>query len=512
MTTRPLVLALAIAASLAAGCTQTSPAAKADAGTLRTLGSLAFKPCSLPSPSPRGEPLEAQCTTFAVPEDRSKPGGRSIALNIAWIPPRNTGDPATDPVFFLAGGPGQAAVATFPALAPVFNDVMKDRGIVLVDQRGTGKSNPLNCKNEASEQFGSDPAAARTWIEGCIAELSAKADLRRYTTTDAVADLDAVRKAIGADKINLIGVSYGTRMAQQYTLRHPQHVRTVTLDSPVPNTLGLGNIFAGNLDSALQAQFALCKESPACKGRMGDPRAELQSVLTRLRANPVQVTYRDGSTGEEVTETMTADHVAGLVRMYSYMPAAGALLPQLIHEASQGRYANLMALAKMMQSDMQDAMSMGMQMSVICTEDAASMVTRAEDADTVLGNRMVEAMAAMCQAWPKGDKPADFNTPLKGDLPVLVLTGEFDPVTPPRYGEQIANTGLPNARWLNLKGQGHNVIGAGCMPKLFAQFIEKADAKALDGKCLDKLAYVPPFTSLQRLGAVMRPLFPTRNH
>jgi pimeloyl-ACP methyl ester carboxylesterase len=495
MTTRPLVLALAIAASLASGDKQTSRTPKADAGTLRTLGSLAFKPCSLPSPSPRGEPLEAQCTTFAVPEDRSKPGGRSIALNIAWIPPRNTGDPATDPVFFLAGGPGQAAVATFPALAPVFNDVMKDRGIVLVDQRGTGKSNPLNCKNEASEQFGSDPAAARTWIEGCIAELSAKADLRRYTTTDAVADLDAVRKAIGADKINLIGVSYGTRMAQQYTLRHPQHVRTVTLDSPVPNTLGLGNIFAGNLDSALQAQFALCKESPACKGRMGDPRAELQSVLTRLRANPVQVTYRDGSTGEEVTETMTADHVAGLVRMYSYMPAAGALLPQLIHEASQGRYANLMALAKMMQSDMQDAMSMGMQMSVICTEDAASMVTRAEDADTVLGNRMVEAMAAMCQAWPKGDKPADFNTPLKGDLPVLVLTGEFDPVTPPRYGEQIANTGLPNARWLNLKGQGHNVIGAGCMPKLFAQFIEKADAKALDAKCLDKLAYVPPFTS-----------------
>ena len=495
MTTRPLVLALAIAASLAAGCTQTSPAAKADAGTLRTLGSLAFKPCSLPSPSPRGEPLEAQCTTFAVPEDRSKPGGRSIALNIAWIPPRNTGDPATDPVFFLAGGPGQAAVATFPALAPVFNDVMKDRGIVLVDQRGTGKSNPLNCKNEASEQFGSDPAAARTWIEGCIAELSAKADLRRYTTTDAVADLDAVRKAIGADKINLIGVSYGTRMAKQYTLRHPQHVRTVTLDSPVPNTLGLGNIFAGNLDSALQAQFALCKESPACKGRMGDPRAELQSVLTRLRANPVQVTYRDGSTGEEVTETMTADHVAGLVRMYSYMPAAGALLPQLIHEASQGRYEDLMALSQMLTTQIQDSMATGMQFSVVCTEDAASMVTRAEDADTVLGNRMVEAMAAMCQAWPKGDKPADFNTPLKGDLPVLVLTGEFDPVTPPRYGEQIANTGLPNARWLNLKGQGHNVIGAGCMPKLFAQFIEKADAKALDAKCLDKLAYVPPFTS-----------------
>jgi pimeloyl-ACP methyl ester carboxylesterase len=493
MNTRPLMLSLAVAATLAAGCTQKAAAPQSDANKLRTLGSLQFKPCSLPSPFPQGDPLEAQCTTFAVPEDRSKQGGRTVALNIAWIPPRNTSDPAADPVFFLAGGPGQAAVATFPGLAPGFKDIMKDRGIVLVDQRGTGKSNPLNCKSDGSE-FTDDPAKGREWIEGCIAELSAKADLRRYTSTDAVADLEAVRKAIGAEKINLIGVSYGTRMAQQYALRHPQHVRTVTLDSPVPNTLGLGNIFARNLDSALEAQFALCKESPACKARMGDPRAELQAVLARLRANPVQVSYRDGSTGEELTETMTADHVAGLVRMYAYMPAVGALLPQLIREASQGRYANLMALAKMMQGDMAESMSMGMQMSVICTEDAGSMVVRAEDADTVLGNRMVEGLGAMCEAWPKGDKPADFNTPLKGDLPVLVLTGEFDPVTPPKYGEEIAK-GLANARWLDLKGQGHNVIGVGCMPKLFAQFIEKADAKALDAKCLDKLAYVPPFTS-----------------
>lgn len=497
MTARPLMLALAISATLLAGCKQqaaSSPAA-GNAASLRSLGSLQFKPCSLPSPLPNGEPLDAQCTTLAVPEDRSKPGGRTIALNIAWIPPRNTSDPATDPVFFLAGGPGQAAVATFPGLAPVFKDVMKDRGVVLVDQRGTGKSHPLNCKSEGSEQNGSDPAAARAWIEGCIAELSPKADLRRYTTTDAVADLEAVRKAIDADKINLVGVSYGTRMAQQYALRHPQHVRTLTLDSPVPNTLGLGNIFAGNLDSALQAQFALCKESPACRARMGDPRAELQTVLTRLRANPVPVTYRDGSTGEEVTETITADHVAGLVRMYAYMPAVGALLPQLIREASQGRYGNLMALAKMMQGDLEESMSMGMQMSVICSEDAGSMRVRAEDAATVLGNRMVESMAAMCETWPKGDKPADFNTALKGELPVLVLTGEFDPVTPPRYGQEIANRGLPKARWLTLRGQGHSVLGAGCMPKLLAQFIETADAKALDAKCLDKLAYVPPFTS-----------------
>lgn len=493
MTLRPLALALA-AATLAAGCTPKAQAPKAADGKHRTLGRLTFQPCSLASPIPHLDPLEAQCTTLAVPEDRSKPDGRKIALNIAWVPPGNSSDPAPDPVFFLAGGPGQAAVATFPALAPVFKDVMKDRGIVLIDQRGTGKSNLLACKSEDDEINSSDPAVARAWIEGCINTLSAKADLSRYTSTDAVADLEAVRQAIGADKINLIGISYGTRMAQQYALRHPQHVRTVTLDSPVPNTLGLGNIFARNLDDALAAQFALCKESPACKSKLGDPRAELQTVLTRLRAQPVEVTYQDGRTGEQVTETVTADRVAGLVRMYAYMPAAGALLPQLIHEAAQGRYASLMALSRMLKDDMEDGMAVGMQMSVICSEDAGSMVARAEDADTVLGNGMVEAMAEMCRVWPKGSKPADFNTPLKGDLPVLILTGEFDPVTPPKYGEQIAAT-LPNSRWLNLKGQGHNVIGAGCMPKLFAQFIEKADAKALDAKCLDSLAYVPPFTS-----------------
>ena len=486
-----LMLSLSLALGLLSACDK-APEAPAD--KRMKLGQLVFEPCSLDAPMPGKNALEAQCTTFQVPEDRAQPNGRKIALNIAWIPADNSADPAPDPVFFLAGGPGQAAVETFPSLAPVFKDVMKDRGIVLIDQRGTGKSNPLNCKMPEEEPASGDVAAQRALTEACIRDLSSRADLRRYTSTDAVADLEDVRKAIGADKINLVGVSYGTRMAQQYALRHPQHVRTITLDSPVPNTLGLGNIFARNLDNALAAQFALCKQDKVCAGKLGDPRAELQSLLSRLRANPVQVTYNDASTGEQKTGTLDGDTVAGLVRMYAYMPAAGALLPQLIHEANQGRYAGLMALAQMLKGEMKDAMAMGMQMSVICTEDAGSLQGRAEDADTVLGNRMTEGMADACALWPKGEKPGDFNTALKGELPTLILTGEFDPVTPPAYGEEIAK-GLQNARWLNLKGQGHNVIGAGCMPKLFAQFIEKADAKALDAKCLDQLAYVPPFTS-----------------
>ena len=206
------------------------------------------------------------------------------------------------------------------------------------------------------------------------------------------------------------------------------------------------------------------------------------------------VQYRDASSGELKQDTLRAESVAGLVRMYAYMPLASSLLPKLIHEANAGRYENLMALVQMMTGQMQDAMAMGMQMSVVCSEDADSMVVRAEDAGTVLGNQMPEGMAAMCKVWPKGQVPDDFHSALSSDVPALVLEGEFDPVTPPRYGEEVVKS-LPNGRLFVLRGQGHNVIGAGCMPKLFAQFIEKNDAASLDGSCLEKLDYVAPFTS-----------------
>lgn len=467
---------------------------KATPAKPRMLGKIAFKACSLSSPmSP--DSIEAQCARFTVPEDRSQPNGRKVELNIAWLPATSDADQAPDPVFFLAGGPGQAAVETYPILDAVFKEVRKHRDIILIDQRGTGKSNLLACKmDDADDSSTPDIAAAQAAAARCVAELSARADLRRYTTTDAIADLDAVREAIGAAQINLVGVSYGTRVAQQYAMHHPKTTRSIVLDSVVPNTLQLGNIFARNLDDALALQFALCSKAPACKGKLGDPRVELDQLLTRLRASPVEVSYRDATTGEQAQASLTADTVAGLVRMYAYMPAAGALLPKIIHEANNGRYAGLVALAKMMSGDLKDAMAMGMQFSVICSEDNQGMLARSEDANTVLGNRMAESMAAMCKAWPKGDVPADFHKALATNVPALVLEGEFDPVTPPRYGEEVVKT-LPNGRLFTLRGQGHNVIGAGCMPKLFTQFIEKADAKSLDGACLDKLNYVPPFTS-----------------
>jgi len=470
----------------------------------RMLGRIAFTPCTL-APQFGAGSVEAQCGTLAVAENPALPHGRQIALNIAWVPADEEGTIAPNPVFMLAGGPGQAATESYPQVAPAFRDVLKKRNVILVDQRGTGKSNPLLCEDEqkddaaAAEAIESsspvDKAAkARAFAQRCRDTLSKTADLRFYTTTDAVRDLDAVRQAIGATQVDLVGISYGTRVAQQYAMRHPAATRAIVLDSVAPNALILGNDFARNLEQALDLQFGQCAKVPACARALGDPRSRLDALMTRLRTDPPLVRYRDAATNQMREEKLLPQHVAGLMRMYAYAPLASSLLPLQLKEASEGRYDGLMAMARMLDSTMAGQMSFGMQLSVICSEDAFGLKDNPGDATTLLGNQFADYLGAQCQVWPKGAMPADFHQPLRSNVPALLMSGEFDPVTPPRYGEEVAKT-LPNGRHLIVRGQGHNVIGTGCMPKLFAQFIDRADAKTLDAKCLQAVPYAPPFTS-----------------
>lgn len=462
----------------------------------RTLGALAFQPCTLASKfSPT--PVAAQCTRMAVPEDRAHPQARSIDLAIAWVP-ADDDDAAPDPVFMLAGGPGQSALETYPAAAAAFAHVLKKRNVILVDQRGTGGSNPLECKgsddSQADPATQSDPARIRALTATCRDALEKKADLRFYTTTDAIADLDAVRAAIGADKIDLVGISYGTRVAQQYARTYAAHTRAVVLDSVAPNELILGNEFARNLQDALADNFKLCAGIPACARRMGDPTANLDGLLAKLKAQPQPVSWRDPLTGETRQGTLTRDEVATLARMYAYTPLALATLPLSLSEALAGRYDTLKAQAVLLGGQLSGAMTTGMQLSVICSEDADGLKPDPAMDASVLGNQIVANLQASCAVWPHGQRPADFHQPLVSALPILVLEGQFDPVTPPRYGAQVVKH-LRNGRLLVLRGQGHNVIGVGCMPRLLARFIDTADAKSLDANCLDALPATPPFTS-----------------
>ena len=406
-------------------------------------------------------------------------------------------------MFFLAGGPGQSALESYPTLEGAFAEVRKKRHIILVDQRGTGGSNPLVCRdaegNSAAvdEQDAGDDAigeaAARAFAERCAKQLSRHADLRFYSTSDAVQDLDAVRAAIGATQLNLMGVSYGSRVAQHYAKRYPARTRTVTIDGIVPTTLVLGNEHARNLETSLDAQFARCVADRTCADKLGNPRARLNALMTLLGDSPPLVRYRDAVTGESREELLTRGHVAILARLFAYAPAVAGLLPLQLNEAAQGRYEPLMALSRLLNSTLGEQIMHGMQLSVICTEDAAELKADPADADSLIGVAMIQALQAQCAVWPRGERPADFRKPLAGDTPVLILSGEFDPVTPPRYGQEVAR-GLPNARHLVVRGQGHNVLPAGCMPKVFASFVASASVKRLDVDCLARIPYAVPFT------------------
>ena len=471
-------------------------ALSAPADAQRRLGSLEFEPCTLTAPLSVLN-VAAQCTRFEVPENPAEPEGRRIELAVAWVPTENSAG-AEDPLFMIAGGPGQSALESYPGLHGAFREIRKNRHVILVDQRGTGGSNKLTCTTQSGEagviddMAEDDPAAWRAFAERCRDELAAKADLRQYTTSVAIADLDAVRQAIGVQQINLLGVSYGTRVAQQYMRRYPQHTRSVVLDSVVPNTLVLGAEHARNLEDALDLHFAQCQQVPACAERFGSPREDLNALLSELREAPRPVNWRDSISGEEKQGELTAGHVSAVARMYSYAPALAAMLPLSLHEAAQGRASALMAQAEMITGSMLEQITHGMQLSVLCSEDAPLLKPDPLDATRTLGDLITRVTIEQCAVWPRGEVPADFSEPVKSEIPTLLLSGEFDPVTPPRYGDAVAEH-LGNARHLILRGQGHSVSGVGCMPRVLGEFIDKTAPRDIDADCLDALKPNPPF-------------------
>ena len=458
-----------------------------------TLGTLEFKACEIKQKH-SGATTTAFCAPFSVSENRADASSRKIDLRLALI----KSDAATanaDIVVFLAGGPGQAAVDTWPQIAGSLEPLRKPHHILLLDQRGTGESNALTCKHsddetDAGEEFDATKASQR--IHACLDEVSKKADARFYTTTIAADDLEAVRAALGNPAFDLVGVSYGTRMAQQYAMRHPEGVRSIVLDSVAPNEIALGQDFAANLERALKAQFEACTKTPACQKAFGDSYANLFALRDQLRTNPRDFDYHNPTTFKTDKKRLNQYALTGLVRMFAYTPETAALLPLSISQGLHGEFTPLLGQTEILKGDLSDLTDNGMQMSVICSEDADLIAPRPQDDKTLLGNLLVQSLQAMCSVWPHGTRPADFHAPFKTDKPVLVLEGELDPVTPPAYGEQVMKN-LSNAKLIVAKGQGHNVIGRGCIPKLVEDFVDDLKPKDLDVACVDRLGPMPAF-------------------
>ncbi|MEO8460554.1 MAG: alpha/beta fold hydrolase [Dokdonella sp.] len=457
-----------------------------------TLGSLAFAPCELDQKN-SGATTAAFCAPMQVPENWDKPDGRKLDLKLALV--RSDAQAAArDLVVFIAGGPGQSATESYPNVAPGLAPLRRHRNILLLDQRGTGGSHSLICKQALDDSDASeiDYAKIREQARACLDEVSKTADPAQFTTTAAVRDLEAVRQALGAPRFNMIGVSYGTRVAQQYAMRYPDGVRSLVLDSAAPNELVLGSEFAVALEDSLKAQFALCTKTPACAKAFGDPYVSLYRLRDALVAKPAAVEIRNPRSFQIESKALSAFTLAQLVRLYAYTPETGALLPLVIDRALKGDTAPLVEQSTLVFDELSDLGGNGMQLSVICSEDADLMTDRGADAKLLLGDAMTKVLAAQCEIWPHGTRPKNFHDPIASDKPALILSGEFDPVTPPRYADRIVK-GLPSGRVLHASGQGHGLLNRGCFPKLIGKFIETLDAKALDAACVDQFGPTPAF-------------------
>jgi pimeloyl-ACP methyl ester carboxylesterase len=454
---------------------------------------LGMETCELVVP---GTPLSVagQCGWLEVAENPAEPQGRRIDIRVARIPARGrVAEP--DPLVFFAGGPGQAATETWPVVAYALRKVNENRDILLVDQRGTGQSNALKCPEiELKEALAADWDALERSTRECLESLPG--DPRFYTTTIAMHDIDAARAALGYDKVNLYGGSYGTRAAQVYLRLFPDRVRTVVLDGVVPQTLALGSEHAEKLDQSIYRVLAACDEEPACGEAFPDSGRKLAELARMLEQNPVQVSVEHPTSGEPLTLTFDRDVLASSLRFLSYSSDTQAMLPLLIDEAhGEQRFDRLASQMLIAASGLQQSISQGMELSVMCAEDYPRFPQQREPNDYLMGELMARAVEIQCGIWPAGPVPEGFHEPVSADLPVLLLSGELDPVTPPEYGDEVAAR-FPHAMHLVAPGQGHIVTTRGCMGNLVSQFIIEADFAALDTACLSQMQATPYFISL----------------
>jgi pimeloyl-ACP methyl ester carboxylesterase len=446
--------------------------------------SIGLEDCALTSPS--GNQVDARCGTLAVPEDRANPDGRQLDLYIAVIPAIKR-DPAPDALFLLAGGPGQSAIETFPAMISLMFQVHEDRDIVLVDQRGTGKSNPLRCLGPEEEAALSDEQALEIY-KSCPEMLDA--DLRFYTTEVAMTDLDEVRAALGYDQINLYGASYGTRAALTYLRMFPERVRTLTLDAVVDPGFVMFMDAAEDGQAALDEFFARCEEDAACRTAFPELRNEFDDLLKRFDGASKEITIPNPLTHEPLDLTVTRELITNMVFNTLYVPDLVATLPVSIHAAyADENYVPLISQALLVNAGLYD----GMFYAVACSEDApliSSDEAAGNSEGNVFGNRTVD-FADICAQWPKGDISDEFRSPVTSDVPTLIFSGEADPITPPRHAEVVAE-GLSNELHLIFPGMGHGNLLTRCSMKIFRNFLETASTQELDTTCVDDIQ-PPPF-------------------
>jgi len=455
--------------------------------------SLELEDCRI-SAGPAYPGIKARCGTMLRPENPADADSPDIEIAVAVVPALDL-KPESDPFVPLAGGPGASAIEFYAAYSAAFEDVRRHRDILLVDQRGTGSSSRMDCDVDEDIIDGTfSEAQVLEVTRDCLAELPH--DPRFFTTSVAVTDLEAVRAALGYGPLNLYGVSYGSRVAQHFAKRYPGSTRSIVLDGVVPPQIVLGPEIATEAQAALDKIFARCAANERCNERFPDLPQAFRQVRERLEQAPVTVEIPDPVTGRrEPVEFGTAE-LAGAVRLLAYSAPSVSIVPLLIHTAASGDLEPLAAQIRMIAEQMSDLLALGMHNAVMCSEDAPFYDDTDIDYEALeasyIGAIQLDAIVAMCSVWPAGPVDDDFRAPLATDIPVLLLSGDADPITPPRYAE-LAMVDLGQAQHLTGRNQGHGQAAVGCTPRLIGRFVERPGRLPdEDTGCLER-SFVMPF-------------------
>ncbi len=367
-------------------------------------------------------------------------------------------------VFFLAGGPGQSAIDLAGPVSHLLSRLGQRRDIVLVDQRGTGRSAPLDCGDEPPAQplvDRLDPQRQLRHVRDCLPRLQALpyGDLRHFGTTVAMTDLDAVRQALGAERINLVAASYGTRAALEYLRLYPRQVRRVVLDGMAPPDMALPEASATDAQAAFDALLSACTEESACQRR--HPRLR-ETWVALLLAMPRAVDVAHPLTGQPERLLLTRDMLLGMVRAALYTPATAAALPAALDAAAQGRFAPLVGLAyTQLPSRRQAPLAQGMHYSVVCSEDLPASGNSAAAVD--FGAGLAPLYREVCAFWPRIEPPAAFRQIPPAPVPTLLLSGGIDPATPPRHGARVAQALGALALHEVVANAGHGLLSLPCV-------------------------------------------------
>lgn len=485
--TRSLVCAALLATVLAFAC----PAAAAT-GARPEPGTLALEACRVPLDDPAGSEVDARCGTLAVPENRALPDGRTLSLRVVVLPARS--ETPREPVFVLAGGPGQAATDLVSRYAGAA--YRADRDLVFMDMRGTGDGSRLDCDMGGSDE---NPQSylEPLFFEGagyaaCRDRLASQADLTQYTLPISLTDLDELRRALGHDRVVLDGGSFGTRAGLTYIRMFGPHVRAAVLNGviPVDNRSPLHHAAAAQ--QAFDRLADQCEAEAACRSAYPDVRGDLAAVLARLEAAPAEVIVAHPATDAPIRLRLSAPAFADGLRVMLYSAESGRRVPLLLRQARAGDPAPFAEAAMRSSRGLKQALRLGLLLSATCSEDVWRIdpdeVAR-ETTGSFIGDSRVRGQMAACSIWPRGAVPADHYAPFRSDVPVLFISGALDPVTPSFWVDRIQPS-LPNSVHVILPG-GHAHTDA-CVEAMSSRFVALDRAADLDRRCVEDET-LPPF-------------------